>query len=41
MLEAELIIELLKIGLFFGITIVGTSILLGEGINLIIKLFRG
>lgn len=41
MLETDLIIQILKVGLFFGITIVGSSILLGEGINLIIKLFRG
>ena len=41
MLESSEIYEMIKIGLTLGIVSVGIAVLVGEGINLIIKLFRG
>jgi hypothetical protein len=41
MLESNIIYEMIKIGLFIGIVSVGIAILVGEGINLLIKLFKG
>ena len=41
MLETNVIYDMIKIGLTLGIVSVGIAVLVGEGINLIIKLFRG
>lgn len=41
MLETNVIYDMIKIGLFTGIVTVGVAVLVGEGINLIIKLFKG